>query len=66
MCYAIIELLFFCTAAYYLVYFDNDKTVSVVSASVISKAELEVGGSCHVTVKGKFYEGRIVTYGELL
>ena len=52
------------TAAYYLVYFEVDETVSVVSASAVSEAELEVGGSCYVRVKGKLYKGSIVTYGE--
>ena len=53
-------------AAYYLVYFEVDETVSVVSASAVSEAEKEVGGSCFVRVKGKQYKGSIVTYGEQL
>ena len=54
------------TAPYYLIYFDEDETVAVVSASAISEAglSLEVGGSCYVREKGKMYEGRIITYGE--
>ena len=52
------------TAAYYLVYFEVDETISVVNASTVSKVELEVGGSCYVRVKGKLYKVCIVTYGE--
>ena len=57
-------------APYYLVYFEEDDTVCVVSASAMIEADgkaglvLEVGGACHVKEKGKVYEGKIITYGE--
>ena len=54
------------TAAYYLVYFEVDETVILVSASLVSEAELQVGDSCFVRVKGKLYKGSIVTYVEQL
>ena len=54
------------TAAYYLLHFGLDETVSVVSASAtcISEVKVEVGGYSYVREKGKLYKGRIITYSE--
>ena len=57
---------FISTAPYYLIYFEEDETVSVVGANAISVAGsvTETGSLCKVRVKGKVYEGKIVTYSE--
>ena len=51
-------------------YFEEDETVSVVSAGSIVEwnsktgSLLDVGNACHVKEKGKVYKGKVVTYGE--
>ena len=56
---------------YYLIYFEEDETVSVVSGNCIVELEstersLEVGVTCHVKEKGKVYKGRVVTHGQFI
>ena len=54
-------------APFYLVYFSEDKTVSVIRAGAVlesSNSTLDVGGACRVREKGKVYHGIVVTYGE--
>ena len=57
---------FVSTAPYYLVYFEEDETVSIVGANAVSVtgSTTETGSICNVREKGKIYEGKIVTYGE--
>ena len=57
----------FSTATFYLVYFYEDETVSVVKESSIvecvSGKSLEVGKECRVKEKRKVFSGRVVSYG---
>uniref|UniRef100_A0A1X7V6Q0 Uncharacterized protein n=1 Tax=Amphimedon queenslandica TaxID=400682 RepID=A0A1X7V6Q0_AMPQE len=56
-----------CTVApFYLIYFDVDETVSLIKASdlVESSDTLLVGSDCHVKIKKKIYEGKVVTFGK--
>ena len=64
--YALDLAMFISPAPYYLVYFEEDETVSIVSANAVSVARsgTETGSLCNVRVKGKVYEGKTVTYGE--
>uniref|UniRef100_A0A1X7SNN5 Uncharacterized protein n=1 Tax=Amphimedon queenslandica TaxID=400682 RepID=A0A1X7SNN5_AMPQE len=50
---------------FYLVYFYEDETVSIIKAGDLVELpnSLEVGSFCHVKVKKKVYEGRVVTFG---
>ena len=58
--------MFASTAPYYLVYFEKDEAVSVVSGSAVSVvgSVTETGSVCNVRVKGKVHEGKVVTHGE--
>lgn len=53
------------TASCYLVDFQKDYAVSVVSSSVVSVigSVTEPGSACN-EVKGKVYEGKVVTQGK--
>ena len=54
-------------ATVYLVYFKDDKTVSISDARDIVEdcSELEVGSLCHVKVRTKIFQATVITYGEL-
>ena len=68
MCLIMLLAIVMCpsTAPYYLVYFEKDKSMSVVSGNAVSVVgsvmEPEAGSLCNVRVKGNIYEGMIVTY----
>ena len=70
MCLIMLLAILMCPSAapYYLVYFEEDKSVSVVSGNAVSVVgsvmELETGSLYNIRVKGNVYEGMIVTYGE--
>ena len=48
---------------WYLVYFDLDKSVSIVQTKHILEVEEVPGGECTVKEKGKIFAGWIVSYG---
>ena len=60
----------FCTILidlFYLVYFTEDRTVSIVKRCQITEGcRVEPGCNCHVKIKRKCYEGIVVTYVEYM
>ena len=58
--------MFISAAPYYLVYFDEDETISIVSTNAVSVtgSVTETGNRCNIRVKGKVYGGKIVMYDE--
>ena len=52
---------------FYLLYFAEDRTVSVVKqCQIVEGCRVEPGSICHVKIKRKCYEGIVVTYGEYM
>ena len=54
-------------APYYLVYFPQDESVSIVKSGAIVEEPScikELGSTCHVKEKRKIHEGIIMTYGK--
>uniref|UniRef100_A0A1X7UQX8 Uncharacterized protein n=1 Tax=Amphimedon queenslandica TaxID=400682 RepID=A0A1X7UQX8_AMPQE len=52
-------------SSYFLIYFKQDNTYSIVKANCVEAEQLETGTSCRVRDGKDFHDGTIVTFGDM-